>query len=163
MMCLMALSLCTVFGCTKDKNTTPIDDTSDSYVDLGLPSGTKWNSSNEINSADPDYDFFTYSMAISQFGDKIPKAQQWSELIMHCEWTWEEMGYKVVGPNGNSIFLPAAGCREIDGTICDVGDWGDYWSSTTISDESMALNFGSFSHRVSPYNRNYGFSVRLVK
>lgn len=39
-----------------------------------------------------------------------PTRTHWLELINSCEWTWGEykgsLGYKVEGPNGNSIFLP---------------------------------------------------------
>lgn len=43
----------------------------------------------------------------------MPTKVQIEELCEECMWTWTTMdghdGYKVVGPNGNSIFLPAAG------------------------------------------------------
>ena len=38
------------------------------------------------------------------------------ELIDVCEWTWTELngiaGYSIKGPNGNMMFLPAAGGRD---------------------------------------------------
>lgn len=43
----------------------------------------------------------------------IPTVEQWKELISQCEWIYgnlnDKEGYKVVGPNGNWIFLPNAG------------------------------------------------------
>ena len=34
-----------------------------------------------------------------------------------------------MGPNGNSIFIPAAGYRSAH-SLYDVGEYGFYWSST---------------------------------
>ena len=43
----------------------------------------------------------------------IPTVEQWKELITQCEWVIGKLndkdGYKVIGPNGNWIFLPGAG------------------------------------------------------
>lgn len=44
---------------------------------------------------------------------RMPTLKEMEELINKCMWTWTTLngvnGYKVVGLNGNSIFLPAAG------------------------------------------------------
>ena len=44
---------------------------------------------------------------------RIPTADEWNELIGSCSWTWTTengvAGMLVIGPNENSIFLPAAG------------------------------------------------------
>ena len=44
---------------------------------------------------------------------RMPTEVQMQELIDNCKWEWTQInavnGYKVIGPNGNSIFLPAAG------------------------------------------------------
>jgi len=49
--------------------------------------------------------------------------------------------------NGNSIFLPAAGSRDIyNGTLYNVGDYGHYWSSTqydSFSTLACSLYFDS--------------------
>ena len=43
----------------------------------------------------------------------IPTVEQWKELISQCEWVEgklnEKEGYKVIGPNGNWIFMPGTG------------------------------------------------------
>ncbi len=43
----------------------------------------------------------------------IPAVEQWKELISQCEWVEGKLngkeGYKVIGPNGNWIFLPGTG------------------------------------------------------
>ena len=137
MMCLMALSICVVFSCTRDDDETNSGgvsnsgaESNDTYVDLGLPSGTKWKASNEINAADAQYDFFTYDEAVSRFGNRLPTKEQCEELMDECQWTWNGSEYKVTGPNGNYIVLPAAGYRGCTGNVYDVGSDGRYWSST---------------------------------
>ena len=132
---------------------------SDGYIDLGLPSGTKWNGKNEDG-------FYEYDEAVSKFGKKLPTKEQLEELKDKCNWIWDanKKGYIVVGPNGKSIFLPAAGHRNCHGGVLSVGSGGRYWSSTPDgSDDAWYLTFGSGAVYVSSGNRCYGRSVRLVK
>ena len=68
---------------------------------------------------------------------RMPTKEELEELENKCTWTWTTQngvkGYKVTGPNGKSIFLPAAGRRY--GTSLDYdGDYGYYWSSTPGDD-----------------------------
>ena len=79
----------------------------DYYVDLGLPSGTKWKSANEDG-------YYTYDEAVKKFGNSLPSKEQWEELKGNCIWVWKGNGYDVTGPNGKTIYLRAAGC--FDGT-----------------------------------------------
>ena len=56
-------------------------------------------------------------------------------------------GYLVTSPNGNSIFLPAAGKRDRT-SLKTVGSDGYYWSSTTgsrIAGNAYYLYFNSSS------------------
>ena len=69
------------------------------YTDLGLPSGTIWKNFNATG-------FYTSDEAVSQFGNRLPTKKQWEELKAECQWSWNGSGYKVTGPNGNSIVLP---------------------------------------------------------
>jgi hypothetical protein len=126
------------------------------YVDLGLPSGTRWKEVNEDG-------YYDYDKAVSKFGNKLPTKQQLEELINECEWTWTGSGCEVIGPNGNSIYLPAAGSRH-NGDVYFVGMSGSCWSSTPEdSDEARGLYFGSDKLSSSINYRCYGLSVRLVK
>ena len=128
------------------------------YVDLGLPSGTQWKSSNEKGG------YMTYDAAVSKYGNKLPTKEQWEELKGMCTWEWTGKGYTVKGLNGKSIFLPAAGYRSCDGSVRDVGSYGDYWSSTPNGSESAwNLYFYSGGVSMNDYYRCYGFSVRLVQ
>ena len=127
------------------------------YTDLGLPSGTKWKNFNATG-------FYTYDEAVSQFGNRLPTKQQWQELKAECQWSWNGSGYKVTGPNGNSIVLPASGYRYCDGSVRDVGSNGYYWSSTpNYSSYAGRIRFGSGGFRVHDNARCTGRSVRLVQ
>lgn len=148
MMCLMALTM-----------------NAQSYVDLGLLSGTKWKTTNQKDAADAKYDFFTYDKAVSQFGSRLPSEEQWEELKTECQWSWTGSGYKVTGPNGNFISLPAAGFRICNGIVRGVGFRGYYWSSTPnyISEAAWFFGFDSGSVGLNNSSRCNGLSVRLVQ
>lgn len=131
------------------------------YVDLGLPSGTLWKDKNERGGYK---NFFTYEQAVNQFGSKLPTKEQLQELIDECNWIWTASGYKVTGHNGNYIVLPAAGCRDCNGSVYDVGSYGLYWSSTSdSSEEAWLLNFHSDGVGMDGNDRCFGQSVRLVQ
>lgn len=111
-----------------------------------------------------------YDAARANWGGtwRMPTKEEFDELLNKCIWTWttqgEEEGYEVTGPNGNSIFLPAAGYRR--GTsLYYAGSNGYCWSSTP--DESSTriayyLYFRSDNRGTSWYDRYYGQSVRPV-
>lgn len=128
------------------------------WVDLGLPSGTLWKDKNEKG------EFYTYMQTVNKFGKRLPTKEQFEELVTKCQWTWTGSGYKVVGPNGQSIYLAATGCRYCDGDVYGVGSYGYYWSSTP-SDlvDAWNLGFDLYGVYVGNYRRCYGHSVRLVK
>ena len=100
---------------------------------------------------------------------RMPTRAEQDELRTECTWTWTTLngvnGYRVTGPNGNSIFLPAAGNRDGTG-VRDRGSLGNYWSATLYSsrsDRAFYLFFGSGGYGWSYYSyRSYGFTVRPV-
>ena len=104
------------------------------YVDLGLESGTLWKDQNEKG-------FYTYTEAERNFGNCMPTAPQLNELVNSCAWEWTDNGYKITGPNGKSIFLPAEGYYSCgaDPKLKRVGTSGQYWSKT-MTDYIMANN-----------------------
>ena len=59
-----------------------------------------------------------HDAARKQWGDdwRMPAEEELYELLRDCLWQWFTIngvnGYKVIGPNGNSIFLPAAGTSD---------------------------------------------------
>ena len=101
---------------------------------------------------------------------RMPTCDELNELWYNCtlEWTTlnEKEGYRVIGPNGGSIFLPAAGSYYYSSLDC-AGSEGGYWSSSLYTDDpndAYVLGFGSGSGDVSMYSssRIYGHSVRPV-
>ncbi len=64
---------------------------------------------------------------------RMPTHSEMRELYDNCthEWTTQNgvNGRKFTGPNGNSIFLPAAGSRN-DSSLRSAGSSGYYWSSS---------------------------------
>ena len=113
-----------------------------------------------------------YDAARANWGGQwqMPTHNQIRELADNCSYVWMEQngvyGCKFTGPNGNSIFLPAAG-RRSDSDLVRAGKNGYYWASTldeNASDYAPFLQIGSNS--VLPNNlfdRFYGFSVRPVR
>ena len=129
----------------------------DGYIDLGLPSGTKWKAENEIG-------YYEFGEAVSKYGNRLPTREQLEELKNQCQWEWMGDGYRVTGPNGNAIVLPAAGYRGCNGGVVCVGSFGYYWSSTPNgSDYAWYLYFDSSSVLMCRNNRCDGRSVRLVQ
>ena len=102
-------------------------------------------------------------------GWRMPTEQQIYELQSECEWTWAILsgvdGYKVTGPNGNFIFLPAAGCR-IDSSLCYAGSIGHYWSSSLFASIPYYAYYLDFNSDLVEWyyygDRYYGRSVRPV-
>ena len=128
------------------------------YVDLGLESGTLWKDQNESGQ-----DFYTYEEAVDQFGDKLPTYDQMLELKESCQWQWTGSGYKVIGPNGNSMILLAAGYRDCGGSTGSIGSLGHYWSSTPNgSNDACYLFLYSSGVLINSHGRCMGKSVRLV-
>ena len=112
-----------------------------------------------------------YDAARANWGGtwRLPTKAELEELKNKCTWKWTTQngvnGYKVTGPNGNSIFLPAAGYRSGSSLRYD-GDYGGYWSSTPYDDNddygAYTLYFLNGSGLVSYYNRYYGLTVRPI-
>ena len=118
----------------------------------------------------------------------MPSTEQVRELIEKCTWEFTGAGYKVTGPNGNSIFLPAAGYRFGDkwygngnaGYYATGEIFGTYHfpsmaeqvngSKGEISGKDnmpnvMIFQHGQFANGVAVYNNlstSYGLSIRPV-
>ncbi len=113
----------------------------------------------------------TYDAARANWGStwRMPTKAEMQELVNNCTWTWTTQngvnGMRVMGPNGNSIFLPAAGYCQLSSRY-DVGEYGYYWRSTPFeSDTDIACYlyfFGSGYHDVDWHGRFFGHTVRPV-
>lgn len=94
------------------------DTNTQQYIDIG----------NSIGGS--EYDAATVNLG----GDwRMPTYEEMNELIDMCNWEWSQIngnnGYVVTGPNGNSIFLPAAGYYV--GSLLNPNKWLGYWLSNT--------------------------------
>lgn len=99
---------------------------------------------------------------------RMPTINEFNELRSNCTWQWITQngvnGQLVTGPNGNSIFLPAAGYRYGTG-IDNCGSYGYYWSATLGENNSglaCGLSFYKGSRGWNDSGRYYGHSVRPV-
>ena len=196
------------------------------YVDLGLPSGTRWATCN-VGATTPEeygeyfawgetspkenYEWSTYHWcngnvstitkycSISDDGNdgftdnlttleasddaatanwgagwRMPTAAEVEELYVNCNRTWITQngvyGRLFTGPNGNSIFLPAAGVRvgfDHYGPTAYNEYYGTYWSSSLFgetSNNAVVLGFDSEDDYNWYYSghRYKGYSVRAV-
>ena len=111
-----------------------------------------------------------YDAAKTNWGGswRLPTIEELEELEENCTWSWTTQGgkngYKVTGPNGNSIFLPAAG-RRYGSSLYYAGDVGVYWSSApdeSYTDIAYCLGFNSVNHSMGKYDRYYGRCIRPV-
>lgn len=178
------------------------------YVDLGLPSGTKWATCNVGASKPEEYgDYFawgevtpkaTYSWdnykwgtennltkynakdnktilepsddaAIYNWGSnwRMPTDAEMSELRAHTTWQWTSIngvnGLKLTGPNGNSIFLPAAGYIAENKDYINV--LGYYYCGEiygNVLTDAYATGFGDSGYYYDCGARWVGRSVRPV-
>ena len=99
---------------------------------------------------------------------RMPTIDEQKELSIKCTWTWTTQngtkGYKVTGPNGNSIFLPAAGARS-GSSLSDAGSWGHFWSASldeSSPDFAWYLGFYSSNCHKCSCSRFCGNTVRAV-
>jgi hypothetical protein len=100
---------------------------------------------------------------------RMPSFKELSELTDDCKWEWTAQngrkGYKVIGPNGNSIFLPAAGMSD-GATVGGENEFGFYLGAgksgflNSNSIDLISVSEEGFAH--SMYKFTYGASVRPV-
>ena len=111
-----------------------------------------------------------YDIATSKWGNgwRMPSKDDWKELVENCKWTKEKAfhvyGYRVEGPNGNSIFLPNTGFR-LGETIYQT-DAGFYWTSEmALNDRSCACYyyFDADKHNDIVDTRSYVYLGRAVR
>lgn len=117
-------------------------------------------------SGNPEYD-----IARLKWGGtwRMPDGEEMNELMDECTWEWTAEhginGAKVTGPNGNSIFLPAAGFRNFT-SLYFLGERGSYWSSAPAEDGPEYARSLDFDDNAVLYwftsERFYGSTVRPV-
>ena len=101
---------------------------------------------------------------------RMPTTEQQRELYENCSSVWTTQngvnGYLFTGPNGNTLFLPAAGYRWKE-SLDSVGSYGMYWSRTLYSSNpyyayNLYFSSGDWSSWYY-YYRYYGRTVRAVR
>lgn len=111
-----------------------------------------------------------YDIATAKWGQgwRMPSKEDWKELIEKCKWTKEKAfhvdGYRVEGPNGNSIFLPNTGLRF--GETISNTDAGYYWTSEMAQNDRECACYYYFDgekHNDIVSTRNYVYSGRAVR
>ena len=96
-----------------------------------------------------DYDYAD-DAARQQLGGnwRLPTEQEWKELIDNCTYSFTSQngvgGVRFVATNGNSIFLPASGCKvntsiSLADNLC--GYWSSQLSDPTYWDPTYAIIF----------------------
>lgn len=137
----------------------PVTPPKGQWVDLGLPSGTLWKNTNENG-------LYSHSKAANTFGNSLPSRAQWNELLDKCSWNWDKKNlcFKIVGPNGNSISLPAAGYTNCQGEKKCNKKCGNYWASTAgATNYAYSLYFNDGKIGINETDLCFGFSIRLTK
>lgn len=111
-----------------------------------------------------------YDVAYVKWGKnwRMPTEDEFEELLDECEWKWITVnkitGFKVTGPNGNSIFLPAAGDYDWGDKHNYTGKSGSYWTGTrdwTGSAYYLQFTSSSFNY-VGLSDVSSGYTVRPV-
>ena len=154
------------WGETEEKNNyTPL-----TYKYCNDRDGNGWCSGDEYQNIGSNISGTSYDVAHVKWGGgwRMPTRDEIKELCEKCSWEWTTVngirGYKVTGPNGNSIFLPAAGERL--GTEVGLrGSYGYYWSGSLYEDyRAYCLLFysGYGLWLYWWYGRNCGYTVRPV-
>ena len=139
------------------------------------PSGKSYNQSTYTNVVEASIDDISstkYDIATMTLGNgwHMPNKLDFEELREECEWTYITtpfVGWKVTGPNNNSILLPMCGNRQGDGTIARNGTAAFYWTSTNYSGlEAVYYTFSTsakIAGRTAHSSKYIGMSIRPVK
>lgn len=109
-------------------------------------------------------------VATARWGEqwRMPTGAEIDEIVNKCQWQWTEengvKGCRVTGPNGNSVFFPAAGYM-IGTELKYAGEYGHLWSSTPnewCKNSAYILYFGDGNvYRLWNF-RYFGRTVRAV-
>jgi len=108
--------------------------------------------------------------AVQNWGNgwRMPTKQEFEELRNDCEWEWVNGAnanyYKVTGPNGKSILLPACGCIKDTKRIMFMEN-GCLWSSSVsvkIPEHGYELTQYATGFWIGSADRFYGEPIRPV-
>lgn len=141
------------------------------WVDLGLPSGTRWATCN-VDAASPEQPGKHYSWnetSAQKWGEgwRVPTEEEMRELLKYCGDKYVQKGGRwgrefTSFINGASIFLPTTGSKE-GSRVEEADGCGLYWSSTAHGDDAAHMyTFGAASGEMSIAESAVGLAIRLV-
>jgi len=152
------------WGETSEKSTYNWDTYQYGYYDYSEDYSLLENIGSDI--AGTQYDAATANWGVPW---RMPSLAQITELLDNCSSAWITQngvdGRKFTGPNGGTIFLPAAGCRLNSNPSLD-GSSGFYWSSSLFDSYPYCgwyLYFDSKGLDWNSHGRDRGLSVRPVR
>ena len=98
---------------------------------------------------------------------RMPSKVQFREIEFYCTWTWTQKngvnGLMVTGPNGNTLFFPAAGFRR-GSSLEDAGEYVHSWSRTLNTHHTIsAWAVENSDWEDSGADREEGYTVRAVR
>lgn len=147
------------------------------FIDLGL--SVKWadrnigaQSPNKIghyfdsNSLETNNQVYSWNLK----GAMVPNVIQFQELINKCVWRWIEnedfTGYKITGPNGNSIYFRVTGEGSMRNKELELVRYGILWTNESLSQahksDSKVLYFSDEIHSLVKYPSYNSRPLRLV-
>ena len=140
-------------------------------VDIGL--SVFWADRNVGADAPQAYgDYVPFGFEVPWGGGwRTPSYKEMEELVLKCFWELTTCdgvkGYKVIGPNGNAIFLPFGGAVFSDGELDRDGENGAIWSSERDSEkyylENNYIIFLQMTQSTTEKYRHYIRSYNLYK
>lgn len=154
---------------------------SNDFVEIN---GIKWLKENMTHEGRKYFQFDEAQEIAKSKGVRVPTDKE-IKALKALGSTWDDVekgrwfGYdhELKGESEKSIFLPAMGFEDFDydeekgtrtlnGKMCEVGTWGEYWSSDinpSSATYGFYLDFNSsrVAYPTSDY-RGYGFPVRCV-
>ena len=117
-----------------------------------------------------DYNFVDDAARKALGGDwRIPTYAEWEALQTQCTWKWVTEngvnGRRITGPNGKSIFLPAAGNRYYT-ILNSPGFVGHYWTASLFTSHPYFAWSIAFTENYVTWgsiSRYEGYQIRPVR
>lgn len=133
-----------------ENNYSYFDNNTKTYTDIG------------DNISGTEYDAATVNLGSDW---RMPTKAEMQELVNNCTWVWSQVsginGYKIIGQNGNSIFIPASGWYRYSLNESNAKLY--CWCSNQYDAQYSSCIFASSSIRHINTDPKYnGFSIRPV-
>lgn len=136
------------------------------FVDLGLPSGTKWAKEFEQDGDEVRYLPYCDASTLS-----LPTEEQWNELLSFCRWEFTYVSnysrkYDCIGPNGKVITFNSYGFHKVDG-IREQGERIYFWLKDPSDEPDKKLVYMFYDRgqikTISKSFMGFKYPVRLVQ